>query len=441
MQVTEKLNEGLKRAYAITLPADTLTEKMNEKLDAARADFHMKGFRKGKVPPALMKKMFGKSVMGEAMQEAVQDALQSHFEETGDRPALEPKIKVDTQEWKEGEDLTLEVDYEKMPEVLQPDFSAIALERLTVEVDDEAVNEALGNLARQASIFETKEGAAEDGDQVVLDFEGRIDGTPFENGAAEDFSLVLGSGQFIPGFEDQLVGAAAGDAPQVAVTFPDSYGSEHLAGKDAVFGCTIKEVKRPVPAEINDDLAKEFQAESLADLKSQITDRLGDEYQKASRAILKRRLMDRLDEITDFELPETLVKEEAKSVAHQLWQEENPGVQAKDRPEIEPDDEHTRLAVRRVRLGLLLAEVGSSAKVAVTDTELNQALMTQAMQYRGQEKQFFDFAKKNQQIVQQVRAPLFEDKVVDYILELAQIAEKAVSKETLQDAINALDDA
>ncbi|MEL6236551.1 MAG: trigger factor [Pseudomonadota bacterium] len=440
MQVTEKLNEGLKRAYSITLPADTLTDKMNEKLDAARADFHMKGFRKGKVPPALMKKMFGKSVMGEAMQEAVQAAIQSHFEETGDRPALEPKITVESDEWEEGRDLTVEIDYEKMPEIAQPDFSAVSLERLTVEVEEGAVQEALDNLARQASKYEPKDGAAETDDQVVLDFEGRIDGEAFENGAAEDFSLVLGSGQFIPGFEDQLVGASAGEERMVQVTFPEGYGTEFLAGKEAEFACTIKEVKRPVPAPIDDELAKGFEAESLDQLRSQIMDRLGEEYQKASRAILKRRLMDRLDEVAEFELPQSLVDEEALSVARQLWLEENPNVPVQERPEVEPTEEHIDLAKRRVRLGLLFADVGASAKVTVTDTELNQALMRQAMQYRGQEKQFFEYAKQNQQIVQQVRAPLFEDKVVDYILELAQISDTAVSKDALQEAINALDE-
>ncbi|GIX14982.1 MAG: hypothetical protein KatS3mg118_2941 [Paracoccaceae bacterium] len=211
MKVTETLNEGLKRGYSIELPAALLTEKMNARLEAARADFHMKGFRKGRVPPALMKRMFGRSVAGEAMQEAVQEAIQKHFDETGDRPALEPAIRIATRDWQEGQDLTVEMTYEKMPEIPEVDFSTIALERLVVAVDDAAIDEALGNLARQAADYETKDGPAEDGDQVVIDFVGSIDGEPFEGGSAEDFPLTLGSGAFIPGFEEQLAGARAGE--------------------------------------------------------------------------------------------------------------------------------------------------------------------------------------------------------------------------------------
>jgi trigger factor len=440
MQVTETLNEGLKRAYSIVLPAATLTEKMSAKLDAARADFHMKGFRKGKVPPALMKKMFGKSVAGEAMQEAVQDAIQSHFNETGDRPALEPAIKVATENWEEGHDLTVEMTYEKMPDVPEAEYSGIALERLVVEVDDAAVNEALETLARQASEFETREGSAEDGDQVVIDFAGSIDGELFEGGSAEDFPLTLGSGSFIPGFEEQLVGATAGEERTVAVTFPEDYGAPNLAGKQASFACTVKEVKAPKPAAIDDALATRFGAESLDDLKKQLSDRLDTEYKGAARSVLKRKLMDALDEMLDFALPESLVSEEAKSIAHQLWHEENPQVQGHDHEPVEPTAEHTRLAERRVRLGLLLADLGRREKIQVSETELNQALMRQAMQYRGQEKQFFDFAKSNPQVLQQLRAPIFEDKVIDYILELAQVTDRSVTKDDLQKAIAALDD-
>lgn len=439
MKVTETLNEGLKRGYSIELPAALLTEKMNARLEAARADFHMKGFRKGRVPPALMKRMFGRSVAGEAMQEAVQEAIQKHFDETGDRPALEPAIRIATRDWQEGQDLTVEMTYEKMPEIPEVDFSTIALERLVVAVDDAAIDEALGNLARQAADYETKDGPAEDGDQVVIDFVGSIDGEPFEGGSAEDFPLTLGSGAFIPGFEDQLAGARAGEERTVTVTFPEDYGARNLAGKQASFACKVKEVKAPRPAAIDDALAQRYGAESLEDLRKQIAERLEAEYKDAARQLLKRRLMDALDDMLDFALPECLVTEEAKAIAHQLWHEANPQVRDHDHGEIEPTAEHVRLAERRVRLGLLLADLGRREKIEVSETELNQALMRQAMQYRGQEKQFFDFARNNPQVIQQIRAPIYEDKVVDYILELARVTERTVSREELQKEIEALD--
>ncbi|RMF39362.1 MAG: trigger factor [Alphaproteobacteria bacterium] len=440
MQVTETLNEGLKRSYSITLEAGVVEEKMTAKLDAARADFHMKGFRKGKVPPALMKKLFGKSMLGEAMQEVVDDAIQAHFKESGDRPALQPEIRITNEKWAEGEDLTLEMSYEKMPEVPEVDFSALKLERLVVEVDDAAIEEALENLASSAETYEPKEGPAEKGDQIVFDFVGRIDGEAFDGGAAEDFPLVLGSESFIPGFEEQLIGVEAGTQKDVTVTFPEDYGAKNLAGKEAVFSCTVKEVRRPVPAPIDDALAEKYGAENLDDLRSQISERLEQEYRDAARAVLKRKLMDQLDETVSFTLPESLVEEEAKSVAHQLWHEEHPEEEGHDHGEIEPTEEHRRLAERRVRLGLLLADAGQKAEVQVSETELNQAIMRQAMRYRGREKEYFDFARQNEQIVQAIRAPIFEDKVIDYILELAQVTDRSVSRDELQKAVEALDE-
>jgi trigger factor len=310
-----------------------------------------------------------------------------------------------------------------------------------VEVEEAAVEEALGNLAASARVFEDRgEGvAAESGDQVVIDFKGSVDGEEFEGGAAEDFPLVLGSGGFIPGFEDQLVGLKAGDDKEVVVTFPEGYGAKHLAGKEASFAVTVKAVKAPKPAEIDDALAKRFGLETLDELKEQIRGRLGDEYGQASRAILKRRLMDALDERVDFELPPTLVDVEAKQIAHQLWHEEHSDHHGHDHGEIEPTSEHLKLAERRVRLGLLLAELGNKHEITVGEQELQRALFTQARQYPGQERQFLEFVSKNQQALQQIRAPLFEDKVVDYILGIARVTEKPVTKDELQQALDALD--
>ncbi|TNF20617.1 MAG: trigger factor [Rhodobacteraceae bacterium] len=442
MQVTETLNEGLKRGYAITVTADELDSKVNEKLAEAQPEIEMKGFRKGKVPMPLLKKQFGQRLLGEAMQETIDGAMNKHFEESGDRPALQPEVKMTNEDWKEGDDVKVEMSYEKLPEIPEVDLKGISLEKMIAKAGDEEVEEALKNLAETAQDFKArrKGSKAKDGDQVVFDFVGKVDGEAFEGGSAEDYPLVLGSGSFIPGFEEQLVGVKAEEEKEVTVTFPEEYQAEHLAGKEAVFSCTIKEVKEPVAAELDDELAKKFGAESLDGLKEQIKERLEAEYAGAARAVTKRNLLDALDDLVKFDLPPTLVEAEAKQIAHQLWHEENPDVEGHDHEEVVPTEEHTKLAERRVRLGLLLAELGQKAEVQVSDAEMTQAVMNQARQYPGQERQFFEFVQQNQQMQQQLRAPIFEDKVVDYILELAEVTEKEVSKEELQKAVEALDE-
>ena len=442
MQVTETLNEGLKRGYAITIPATELEEKVNAKLAEAQPEIEMKGFRKGKVPMPLLKKQFGPRLMGEVMQEAVDGAMNKHFEDSGDRPALQPDVKMTNEDWKEGDDVNVEMSYEALPAIPEVDVSGVELEKLVVKAEDAAVTEALENLASSAQEFEAREegAASEDGDQVVIDFVGKVDGEAFEGGSAEDYPLTLGSNSFIPGFEEQLVGVKSGEEKDVTVTFPEEYGAEHLAGKEAVFSCTVKEVKAPKAAEINDELAKKFGAEDLDQLKGQISERLEAEYAGAARQVMKRAALDALAELVSFDLPPSLVEAEAKQIAHQLWHEENPDVQGHDHPEIEPTDEHNKLAERRVRLGLLLAEMGQKAEVEVTDQEMTQAIMQQARQYPGQERQFFEFIQQNAQMQQQLRAPIFEDKVIDLVFEKANVTEKEVSKEDLQKAIEALED-
>ncbi|WP_299779084.1 trigger factor [uncultured Roseobacter sp.] len=442
MQVTETLNEGLKRGYAITVTAAELEAKVNEKLAEAQPEVEMKGFRKGKVPMALLKKQFGQRVMGEAMQESIDGAMNEHFEASGDRPALQPEVKMTNEDWKEGDDVEVSMSYEALPEIPDVEYAKIKLEKLVVKAEDAAVDEALGNLAETAQDFKArKKGSkAKDGDQVVMDFLGKVDGEAFDGGAAEDYPLVLGSNSFIPGFEEQLVGVKAGEEKLVTVSFPEDYQAENLKGKEATFECTIKEVKEPVAAEINDELATKFGAEDLAALKTQIAERLEAEYAGAARAVMKRGLLDALDGQVDFDLPPSLVEAEAKQIAHQLWHEDNPDVEGHDHPEIETTEEHNKLATRRVRLGLLLAEIGQKAEVEVTDAEMTQAIMAQARQYPGQERQFFEFVQQNQQMQQQMRAPLFEDKVVDHVFEHATIKEKDVSKDDLQKAVEALED-
>ncbi len=442
MQVTETLNEGLKRGYNIVVTAAELDDKVNEKLTEAQPEVEMKGFRKGKVPMALLKKQFGQRLLGEAMQETIDGAMNKHFEDSGDRPALQPEVKMTNEDWKEGDDVEVAMSYEALPEIPEVDLKSVELEKLVVKADDAAVEEALNNLAETAQDFKArrKGSKAKDGDQIVFDFVGKVDGEEFEGGSAEDYPLVLGSNSFIPGFEEQLVGVKAEEEKDVNVTFPEEYGAEHLAGKDAVFTCTIKEVKEPVAAEINDELATKFGAEDLEALKGQISERLEAEYVGAARAVMKRGLLDALDTKVSFDLPPSLVEAEAKQIAHQLFHEENPDVEGHDHGEIEPSDEHNKLAERRVRLGLLLAELGQKAEVEVTDAEMTQAIMNQARQYPGQERQFFEFVQQNAQMQQQLRAPIFEDKVVDYVFELAQVSDKEVSKDDLQKAVEALEE-
>ncbi|MDF1668867.1 MAG: trigger factor [Roseovarius sp.] len=442
MQVTETLNEGLKRAYTMTLSAKELDDKVLEKLKEAQPDVEMKGFRKGKVPLPLLKKQFGQRVLGEAMQEAVDGAMTQHFEDKGERPAGEPAVKMTNEDWKEGDDVEVEMSYEALPEVPEIDLSKIKLEKLVVKADDAAVEEALGNLAENAQDFkDRKKGSkAKDGDQIEMDFLGKVDGEAFEGGSAEDYPLVLGSNSFIPGFEEQLVGVKAGEEKAVTVSFPAEYQAEHLAGKEAVFECTIKAVKEPVAAEINDELATKFGSEDLAALKTQISERLEQEYSGAARAVMKRNLLDALDKKVSFELPPTMVEVEAKQIAHQLWHDENPDVEGHDHPEIETTKEHTELAERRVRLGLLLAELGRKSEVEVSDAEMSQAVMEQARQYPGQEREFFEYVQSNPGMQQQMRAPIFEDKVVEYAFEQAKVTEKEISKDDLQKALEALED-
>lgn len=443
MQVTETLNEGLKRGYTITVTAAELDAKVQEKLLEAQPEIEIKGFRKGKVPLAILKKQFGQRLLGDAMQDAIDGAMKDHLDKTGDRPAFRPEVKmVGGETWAEGQDLVVEMSYENLPPIPAFDATSLTLDKLVVKADDAAVDEALKNLADGVKNFEDrKKGSkAKDGDQIVIDFKGSVDGELFEGGSAEDYPLVLGSKSFIPGFEDQLVGAKVGDEVSVNVTFPETYGAKHLAGKAAVFACTVKAVKEPKAAAIDDEMAKKYGAEDLAALKTQVSSRLEAEYAGASRAVMKRALLDQLDAMVKFDLPAKLVEAEASQIAHQLWHEEHPEEHGHNHGQIDTTEEHKALAERRVRLGLLLAEVGKNAEVTITDAEMTQAVLNAARQYPGQERQFFEYVQKTPEMQQQLRAPLFEDKVIDHIVAQAKVTEKTVSKEELQKAVEALDE-
>jgi len=442
MDVTETLSEGLKRGYRITIPGAALEETVNRKLAEAQPEIEMKGFRKGKVPMAMLKKQHGPRLLGDAMQEAVDSGLKGHLETTGHRPAMQPKVEMAGGEsWTPGDDVIVDVTYEMLPDIPETDLSELELERLVVPAEDSAIAESLESLAKNARSFEDREeGAeAEADDQVVIDFEGSIDGVPFEGGAATDYPLVIGSGSFIPGFEEQLVGANAGEEREVKVSFPDDYGAPHLAGKEAVFKTTVKAVKAGKPAEVDDELAKRYGADTLDALREQIAERLSAEYRGAARAILKRSLLDKLDEAVKFDLPPSLVEAEAQQIAHQLWHEEHPEEHGHDHDHIEPTEEHRNLAERRVRLGLLLAEIGTKADVTVSDQEMTQAVLQQARNFPGQERAFFEYIQNTPAAAQQLRAPIFEDKVIDHIVSGAKVTDRTVTKEELEQAIKDLD--
>lgn len=442
MQVTETLNDGLKRGYRFTLPAADLAATVDAKLKEAQPGVEIKGFRKGKVPMAMLKKQFGPRVLGDAMQDAIDSALKKHLEGSGDRPAAQPKIEMENGEgWTEGDDVVVAVSYETLPEIPEVDLTTLTLERLAVPAEDAMVDEALENLAKSSQSFKDREAgeAAQDGDQVVIDFKGFVDDEAFEGGSGEDYPLTLGSNSFIPGFENQLVGARAGDDVTVTVTFPAEYGARNLAGKEAQFKCTVKAVKAPVAAAVDDALAKTYGAEDLDGLRKQIAGRLEQEYAGAARSVMKRALLDQLDERVSFDLPQSLVEAEASQIAHQLWHEDHPEVHGHNHDAIEPTDEHKTLAERRVRLGLLLADIGQKAEVTVTDQEMTQAVLRAARQYPGQERAFFEYVQKNNAVQQQLRAPVFEDKVVDHIVSQAKVTDRTVSKDELEKAVEALD--
>ena len=436
MQVTETLNEGLKRAYELILTAEELDAKVNAKLKEAQPEIEMKGFRKGKVPMPLLKKQFGQRLIGESMQEAVDEAMSKHFEDSGDRPALQPKIEMKNEDWKEGDDVNVEMSYEKLPEVPEVDMSAIEVEKLVAKADDGAVDEALASLAETAQDYKDRDEGAEavDGDQVVIDFVGKVDGEPFEGGAAADYPLVLGSNSFIPGFEEQLVGVKAGDETTITVTFPQEYGAEHLAGKEATFDVMVKDVQAPAETAIDDEFAKSLGMDDLEALRGAIREQIQGNYASLARNKMKRSMLDALDDIHDFQLPPMMVEHEFNQIwgqlEHQL-QHQNKTLADLDEPEDTVRAEYQKIAERRVRLGLVLARIGEENEITVGNDELNRALMQRAQQFPGQERQVYEFYQNNPNAIAELRAPIFEDKVIDYITELAKVTEKPVTVEEL----------
>lgn len=430
MQVTELSAEGLKRQFKIVVPAGDLSAKVDERLTELARTAQMPGFRQGKVPLSLLKKQYGQALFGEAVEQAVNTSTAKAIEDRGLRPALQPR--VDLKQLEEGKDVEFEVAIEVLPEIGKLDFSDIELERLKAAVPDKDVDEALDRIAKanreQKPVDPPR--PAQKGDAIKLDFVGSVDGTEFPGGAANDYTLELGSGSFIPGFEDQLVGAEVGKTVDVKVTFPAEYGAAELAGKDAVFKCTIKEIREFVDKPADDELAKKNNFENLEAMRKAVSERIGQDYSQISRQMVKRQLLDKLADAHKFAVPEGLVEGEFNAIWQRIEEAKKNGQKLEDDEE-KMKKEYRDIAERRVRLGLLLADVGRSNNIEVTPEELNQAVMREAMRYAGQERQVLEFYGKNAELKEQLRAPIFEEKTVDFILELAKVTEKSVTPEEL----------
>mgnify|MGYP003700185185 FL=1 len=439
MEVTQTKSEGLSRTFAIKVPASELQAKLDERIEEIRPQMKLKGFRPGKVPASHVRKMYGQDLMGELINKLVTETNQKALEDNELRPAGQPDVQIDgdMEAVVKGEaDLSYNMNVDVMPEFEPADVTKLKITRPVAEVAQEQIDEALARIAEQNTQYEAraKTAKAKDGDAVVMDFVGKIDGEAFEGGSAEQQTLVLGSGQFIPGFEDQLVGVKAGEEKEVNVTFPEAYGAADLAGKDAVFEVKVHEVRAPKAPEIDEEFAKGLGLESLEQLTGLVKDQLKAEHDNASRAKAKRNLLDQLDEAHSFDLPPNMVEQEFGQIWQQLQAEMDAGRTAdedKDKSEDELKEEYRKIAERRVRLGLVLAEIGRVADVRISEQEVNQALIREARQYPGQETQVVEFFRKNPGAMAQLRAPIYEDKVVDHILDVAEITEETVSREDL----------
>ncbi len=436
MQVIETLADGLKREFKVVVPAADIERKIAERLSHLAASARLPGFRPGKVPTALLKKRYGSSVMGEVLEQAVSDSSAETIRSRGLRPAAQPRVSV--ARFAEGEDLEYTMAMELLPDIEPLDFSSLELERLTVVVPESEVDEALKGLAqrqrRSQPLAEPR--AAKQGDVLVIDFVGRLGETKFPSGSAEDYHLVLGGGSFIPGFEDQLVGAMPGEERTVFVTFPPDYGNAELAGKEANFTVSVKEIREPVEAPVDDELGKAMGLENLESLRQRIRDQTQSEYKSLARVRLKRGLLDALAERHQFPVPAGMVDSEFEEIWRQIEADRKEGrldPEDASKSEEELRQEYRAIAERRVRLGLLLSEVGRHNNVQVTAEELNRAVMDEARRYPGKERQIFEYYQKNPDMVARLRAPIYEDKIIDFILELAKFTERTVTPQELNE--------
>jgi trigger factor len=429
MQITETNAEGLKREFTVTVASNDIEKKMQDRLTEIGRTIRLPGFRPGKVPMPVLRKRYGASVMGEVLEKAVTDSSAQAMREHNLRPALQPKIEIVS--FKEGADLEYKMAVELLPEIKPIDFAELQLERLRPEVPEDEIDKAVQRIAEPNRKSEPVDRPATTGDVVVIDFVGKVDGKEFPGGSAQGHSLELGSSRFIPGFEDQLIGAKAGEHRAVKVTFPAEYGSEELAGKDAEFSVDVKEVREKQPLVIDDDMAKEMGFDALEGLRKAVREQLERDYGGLARQRLKRALLDQLAAKHDFPVPPGMVDLEFDTIWKQFQEAREQNKDAVEEEAGKSDDElkteYRAIAERRVRLGLLLSEVGRANAITVNQDEVNRALGEEARRHRGYEKQVVEFYRSNPEALANLRAPIFEDKVVDFITEMATVADKTVS--------------
>lgn len=440
MQVIETLADGLKRELKVVIPAKDMEAQMNERLADAKNKVRINGFRPGKVPVAHLKKMYGKSIMADLVNEIVRDKPQEILSGRGEKSATQPEVAMTEDEAEADKILDAKADfeftlaYEVIPAIELKDNSGIAVTREVVEIGEEEVNEQILRIAESARTYEAKDGAAENGDRVTIDYLGKVDGEAFDGGKDEDAELVLGSNRFIPGFEEQLVGLKAGDEKVITVTFPAEYPAANLAGKEATFDISVKQVAAAAELEINDDLATKLGLESVDRLKDVVRGQIESQFGSMTRQKVKRQILDQLDEMYQFDTPQRLVDAEFENI----WRQINTDLQQagktfadEDTTEEEARAEYRKLAERRVRLGLVLSEIGEKAGVQVSDEEMQRSLYEQLRQFPGQEKQILDYFQKTPGAAASLRAPIFEEKVVDQLLTEISVTDKVVSKEEL----------
>jgi trigger factor len=440
MQVVEKLNEGLSRVLEVTIAKGDLTQKLDAKIAEITPKMNIKGFRPGKVPQAHVRKMYGKELMGEIIQETLNATTEQAMKDANIRPASQPELKPigDIEGVIDGKsDLAYEIAVEMMPIFTPVEPASIELTRPVYEPNDADIDEALKTVVAGSKQYEAKTGKsvkAADGDKLIIDFVGKLGEDLFEGGSAEGAELIIGSGQFIPGFEEQLIGAKKGEVKTLNVTFPENYGAANLAGKAATFETTVQDILAPKEGEADDELAKSLGLESLQALKDILKTQLQQQYGQATRFKMKRALLDILEEKHIFELPKRMLEAEFNGIWQQVEQDKANGQLAEEdagKSEQELKDEYMKIAERRVRLGLVLAEIGTRQNVQVTDQEVNQAIMQEARNYPGQERQVFEFYTKNPGAAAQIRAPIYEEKVCDLIFSLATVKDEPISKEDL----------
>ena len=436
MNVKEGKSKGLNKKYTVTIAAADFAAAVDKKLSSVAKNIKLPGFRAGKAPKSMIEQKYRPSVLGEVLDDMIRDASNKVIEENKLRPAVTPDIKIE--KFEDGKDIEFTIETEVLPEITLGDFSKISLKKYTAKVPAEEIEKAIKYMAdsRRDTVKIEKARAAKKGDVAVIDFVGSIEGVEFKGGKGNDYPLELGSNSFIPGYEDQLIGHKAGETVEVKTTFPENYHAKDLAGKEALFVTTIKELREYKPAEINDELAKSAGAKDLADLKKKIEERILQDYDATARIKLKRDLLDALDKEYKFEIPQKLIDAEYEAIEKQYKHAKEHGhldEEEKKRDEKDVLAEYKEIALRRVKLGLLLSEIGSNAKVTLTADDINKAIANEARRYPGQEQMVYDYYVRNKEAVEALRAPAYEEKIVDHILSLAKVADTEVSVEELYD--------